>query len=75
MELSIVIAVYNEEEVLAELERRLTAALRAIGKSYEIILVDDGSRDNSLAILLELGTAIRSIFACLVSREISVILR
>ncbi|MFI5201555.1 MAG: glycosyltransferase family 2 protein, partial [Candidatus Kapaibacterium sp.] len=54
MELSIVIAVYNEEEVLAELERRLTAALRAMGRSYEIILVDDGSRDRSLPILLEL---------------------
>ncbi|HET6401618.1 MAG TPA: GNAT family N-acetyltransferase [Candidatus Kapabacteria bacterium] len=54
MELSIVIAVFNEEEVLAELERRLTAALRAMGKSYEIILVDDGSRDRSLPILLEL---------------------
>lgn len=54
MELSIVIAVYNEQEVLSELDRRLTAALRAIGKSYEIILVDDGSRDDSLAILLDL---------------------
>ncbi len=54
MELSIVIAVFNEEEVLAELERRLTAALRAMGRSYEIILVDDGSRDRSLPILLGL---------------------
>ncbi|HEX5316088.1 MAG TPA: glycosyltransferase, partial [Candidatus Kapabacteria bacterium] len=54
MELSIVIAVYNEQEVLSELDRRLTAALRVIGKSYEIILVDDGSRDDSLAILLNL---------------------
>ena len=54
MELSIVIAVFNEEEVLTELERRLTAALRTMGKSYEIILVDDGSRDRSLPILLGL---------------------
>ena len=54
MELSIVIAVYNEQEVLAELDRRLTAALRAMAQSYEIILVDDGSRDESLAILLQL---------------------
>jgi glycosyltransferase involved in cell wall biosynthesis/GNAT superfamily N-acetyltransferase len=54
VELSIVVAVYNEQEVLAELYRRLTAAMAALGKSYEIILVDDGSRDDSLNILLHL---------------------
>jgi dolichol-phosphate mannosyltransferase len=53
-ELSIVVAVYNEQEVLAELYRRLTAAMAALGRSYEIILVDDGSRDDSLDILLQL---------------------
>jgi polyisoprenyl-phosphate glycosyltransferase len=54
IELSIVVAVYNEQEVLAELYRRLSAAMVALGRSYEIILVDDGSRDDSLNILLEL---------------------
>jgi glycosyltransferase involved in cell wall biosynthesis len=54
IELSIVVAVYNEQEVLAELERRLTAAMAALGRSYEVILVDDGSRDDSLNILLQL---------------------
>ncbi len=54
MELSIVVAVYNEQEVLAELYRRLSAAMASLGRSYEIILVDDGSRDDSLKILLEL---------------------
>lgn len=54
MDLSIVIAVFNEEAVLAELERRLTAALQAIRRSYEIILVDDGSRDRSLELMLGL---------------------
>lgn len=53
-DLSIVVAVYNEEAVLHELHRRLTAALDSIGKSYEIVLVDDGSRDRSLAIMQEL---------------------
>jgi len=53
-ELSIVVAVYNEQEVLAELYRRLSAAMASLGRSYEIILVDDGSRDDSLNILLEL---------------------
>ncbi len=54
IELSIVVAVYNEQEVLAELNRRLSAAMAALGRFYEIILVDDGSRDDSLAILLQL---------------------
>jgi len=54
IDISIVIGVYNEAEVLDELERRLSAALRALGLSYEIILVDDGSRDESLAIMLRL---------------------
>jgi glycosyltransferase involved in cell wall biosynthesis/predicted N-acetyltransferase YhbS len=53
-EFSIVVAVYNEQEVLVELYRRLSAAMAALGRSYEIILVDDGSRDDSLNILLEL---------------------
>jgi glycosyltransferase involved in cell wall biosynthesis/GNAT superfamily N-acetyltransferase len=54
--LSVVVAVYNEEEVLEELHRRLTLALNAIGRSFEIILVDDGSRDKSLDIMLRLQT-------------------
>src|ERR1051326_5063651 len=55
IDLSIVVAVYNEEAVLHELHRRLTAALHALGRTYEIILVDDGSRDRSLAIMRELA--------------------
>jgi glycosyltransferase involved in cell wall biosynthesis len=49
--LSIVIAVYNECEVVPELLRRLEAALRPIGLTYEIIIVDDGSTDDTLATL------------------------
>jgi polyisoprenyl-phosphate glycosyltransferase len=47
-QLSIVIPVFNEEEVLPELHRRLHLALQSIGRSYELIFVDDGSRDKSL---------------------------
>src|SRR5438045_583716 len=57
IELSIVVAVYNEEAVLHELHRRLTAALIAIGRTYEIILVDDGSKDRSLAIMQQLAVS------------------
>lgn len=47
LDLSIVIPVYNSADTLNLLIDRLTASLRNLGKSYEIILVNDGSRDNS----------------------------
>ncbi len=49
--LSIVVPVFNEEENLPELLPRLAAALAGIGKSYEVVLVNDGSRDRSLELL------------------------
>ena len=51
--LSIVVPVFNEEENLPDLLPRLAAALGAIGKSYEVVLVNDGSRDRSLPLLRE----------------------
>jgi undecaprenyl-phosphate 4-deoxy-4-formamido-L-arabinose transferase len=50
-ELSVVIPVYNEETGLAKLFARLYPALDALGIPYEIIYVNDGSRDQSAAIL------------------------
>ncbi len=55
--LSIVVPIYNEEESIPHLYERLTAALEALGRSYEIICVDDGSRDRSFALLQELAVA------------------
>ena len=49
--LSVVIPVYNEQENLPALFQRLTATLDKLGKSYEILFTNDGSRDNSLALL------------------------
>ena len=54
--LSVVIPIYNDQEVIAELLRRLTAVLRSIVCEYEIILVDDGSRDDSWAVMNEQRT-------------------
>ena len=45
--LSALIPVYNEEENLAALGEEVSAALDALGKPYEVILVDDGSKDRS----------------------------
>lgn len=49
--LSVVIPVYNEEAVLPALFARLYPALDALGCSYEIVFVNDGSRDRSPALL------------------------
>jgi undecaprenyl-phosphate 4-deoxy-4-formamido-L-arabinose transferase len=50
-ELSVVIPVYNEEAGLAKLFARLYPALDALGIAYEIVYVNDGSRDRSAEIL------------------------
>src|SRR5438270_6648526 len=53
-DLSVVFPVYNEEENLPILMEELARALAPGGRSYEIIAVDDGSRDRSPAVLHEL---------------------
>ncbi|RUM58287.1 MAG: glycosyltransferase [Persephonella sp.] len=53
VELSIVIPIYNEEENLPILYEKLKSVLDNLGKSYEIILVDDGSTDRSWEIIKE----------------------
>ncbi len=50
-EISIVIPVYNEEAVLNLLFDRLYPVLEPLGRTYEVIFVDDGSRDRSTALL------------------------
>mgnify|MGYP001041560319 CR=1 FL=1 len=52
---SVVVPVYNEEESIPQLYERLSAELGALGCGYEIIAVDDGSRDRSYALLRELA--------------------
>lgn len=53
--LSIVVPIYNEAENIPQLYARLTEALTALGHSYEIIAIDDGSRDRSFTLLRELA--------------------
>ena len=52
-DLSVIIPVYNEEEGLPALFTRLYAALDALNTTYEIVFVNDGSRDRSAALLRE----------------------
>jgi undecaprenyl-phosphate 4-deoxy-4-formamido-L-arabinose transferase len=52
-EISVVIPVYNEEAVLPALFARLYPALDALGARYEVIFINDGSRDRSAVLLRE----------------------
>jgi cellulose synthase/poly-beta-1,6-N-acetylglucosamine synthase-like glycosyltransferase len=54
-EISIFLPVYNEEPNLLPLHEKLDQALTALGRSAEIIYVDDGSTDGSLRILHQLA--------------------
>jgi|GEM_PF-148340 len=55
--LSVVLPVYNEEVVLPQLAEQLRMALKLTGARYEILFVNDGSRDHSSRILDELAAA------------------
>jgi glycosyltransferase involved in cell wall biosynthesis len=57
LDLSIVLPVFNEAGALPGLHAELSSVLASLGKSYEIIAVDDGSRDESLAVLKRLAQA------------------
>ena len=51
---SVVVPIWNEEKVIPELYRRVVNIMESTNATWELICVDDGSRDKSLAMLLEL---------------------
>lgn len=53
--LSIVVPVYNEEENIHPLFEKIQTVCEAIGDTYEVLFVDDGSRDETFAVLSELS--------------------
>src|SRR6478609_6834734 len=53
--LSVIIPIYNEEKNIFNLYDRLTGVLQTLGQPYEFIFVNDGSRDNSLALIKTLA--------------------
>ncbi|MBW3128102.1 glycosyltransferase family 2 protein [Hymenobacter profundi] len=64
MNLSIIIPIYNEEDNIQILYDRLNGVLASLGRSYELIFVNDGSRDQSLRlikVLTERDTRVRYI--------------
>ncbi len=54
--LSIVVPIYNEADNIPALHARLSAELQALHLPYEILMIDDGSRDQSFALLRELAS-------------------
>jgi len=48
---SVVIPAYNEEEVITETYKRLSEVMRGMGESYELVFVNDGSRDRTAEII------------------------
>ena len=67
--ISVVVPIYNDQEVIAELHRRLRPVLEAITDRYELILVDDGSRDHSWEEMLQVRKANEHVRAVRLSRN------
>ena len=67
--ISVVVPIYNDQEVIAELHRRLRPVLEAITDRYELILVDDGSRDHSWEEMLKVRQANEHVRAVRLSRN------
>ena len=54
---SVVVPVFDERDNAGELVRRIAEAMRPLGRAFEMVIVDDGSRDDTLAVLLGLRDA------------------
>ncbi len=68
-DLSVVLPVFNEAENLGELRSRLLGVLEACGRSFEVVFVDDGSRDRSFELLTSFVEADSHIRALRLSRN------
>ena len=69
VELSIVIPLYNEHEVITAMYERVTAVLAILAIPYELVLVDDGSRDGTPIMMNRLAEADPSVIAVFLSRN------
>jgi len=68
-ELSVIIPIYNEEENLPELYSRLVRVLDGVQSDFEVVVVDDGSRDKSVQILKDLEASDKRIVVIELARN------
>ncbi|MGI9100849.1 MAG: glycosyltransferase family 2 protein [Terriglobales bacterium] len=67
--ISLAIPVYNEEEILHILHRRVSDVMNSTGEDWEVVYVNDGSKDSTLKLLLELQTRDPHVVAVDLSRN------
>lgn len=68
-DISVIIPIYNEQEIIQELYNRLQKTVSQISENYELIFVNDGSKDNSLLELLKLAEQDSRVFYINFSRN------
>jgi polyisoprenyl-phosphate glycosyltransferase len=66
---SIVVPIFNEQETLGSLRQRITSAMGSTGENWEMVLVDDGSRDESPRILREFAREDSRVKVVILSRN------
>ena len=69
LEISVVIPLFNEEDSVPELVNELLEALRPVGESFELVLVNDGSTDRTDDVLRRLSTEIPEVVALLLRKN------
>ena len=67
--LSVVIPIYNEEQIIDELYQRLAKSVSEVTSSFELIFVNDGSSDNSLLELIRLSEQHKQVYYINFSRN------
>jgi len=69
VEISVVVPIFNEEQIIQELYTRIKDAVVKISDNYELIFVNDGSKDNSLLGLMKLSENDKKVFYINFSRN------
>jgi glycosyltransferase involved in cell wall biosynthesis len=69
MQLSVVVPLFNEEESLPPLVERILSQVRPLGVPFELVLVDDGSRDGTASALRQLSERVPELVAVLLRRN------
>ena len=69
LDLSVVVPLYNEEESLPELVDQLLKALRPIGERFELVLVNDGSTDNTASVLESISEQVPELVGVLLRKN------